>query len=212
MKSRRGSIRNTKAIVLVSLFLLESLSIFMFTPTILAGMKAWPAELEINMPDGFSEKEITYKFNVSNDNSYDINVSARINNPSDHRLDESHTVITDLSWVKTKQDVYHIPAKKSTDIEVIIDIPDKEKPLHYNERWEVRLVISEIKDESSPGANILTELSLKLFIHTPEKEKMQMPQSLFPVFFVIIGLIAVAIFIFYIKQKKMHKKKKNRTK
>lgn len=212
MKSRRGSIRNTKAIFLVSLFLLESLSIFMFTPTISAGMSAWPAKLDINMPDGFSEKEITYNFTVNNDNSYNINVSARIENPSEHRLEESHTFITDLSWVKTKQDTYHIPPGESTDIEVIIDIPDKEKPLLYNERWEVCLVVSEIGDESSPGANILTELSLKLFIHTPEKEKMQMPQNLFPILFVIVGLIAAAMFIFYIKQKKIVNKKKNRIK
>lgn len=207
MKSRMGTVRNIKIIFLISLFLLESLFILVSIPASSGGISAWPATLTITMPEDFPEKEIQYKILVNNLYEHDINISAKIENPISYRLGEDYTFIPDLSWVKIKLNIVHLSAKQSTFLEVLIDIPDKEKPLHYNERWEVWIIVSEIKDELSGTTAITTELGIKLFIHTPERAKMQMP-GLLPIFFIIVVfMVVLAVFILYVEKRTFHKKK-----
>lgn len=206
MKSRMGTISSVKVIFLALLFLLESLFILVSTPASSGGISAWPATLTINMPEDFPEKEIQYKILVNNLYTHDINISAKIENPIPYRLSENYTFIPDLSWVKIASNTVHLSAKQSTFVEVLIDIPDKEKPLHYNERWEVWVIVSEIKDALPGTTAITTELGIKLFVNTPEREKMQMP-NLLPIFFIIMLFTALVVFVLYAKKRAFHKKK-----
>lgn len=194
--------RRIKTLFLVSLFLLGSTLIFSSPPVLSGGISIWPGKLTITMPEGYPEEEIRYEIEVDNLNSYDINVSAEIENPSLHYLKKDYTFIPDLSWVSTTPEILYIPAYESRFLEVIITIPNEEKPLHYDERWEVWVVISEAKDQS-PGTIISIELAVKLFINTPpEKARQQIPQTLYLIMLsIIVGLIAVATFVFYAKKR-----------
>jgi hypothetical protein len=194
--------RRIKALFLVSLILLGGILIFSSPPVLSGGISIWPGKLTITMPEEYPEEEIRYEIEVNNLNSYDINVSAEIENPSLQYLKKDYTFIPDLSWVSTTPEILYIPAYESRFLEVIITIPNEEKPLHYDERWEVWVVISEVKDQS-PGTIISIELAVKLFINTPpEKVKQQIPQTLYLILlFIIVGLIAVATFVFYAKKR-----------
>jgi hypothetical protein len=200
---RGGVMKRIKILFLVSLFLLGGILISSSPPVLSGGISIWPGKLTITMHEGYPEEEIQYEIEVNNLNSYDINVSAEIENPPIHRLKENHTFIPDLSWVSTTPEILHIPAHESRFLEVIITIPDEEKPLHYDERWEVWVVVSEVKDQPSPGTIILIELAVKLFINTPpEKVKQQIPQTLYLIsLFIIVGLIVAAMFVFYVKKR-----------
>jgi hypothetical protein len=103
-------------------------------------------------------------------------------------------------------------AHESRFLEVIIDIPDKEKPLHYNERWEIWIIISESYDQSSDtGAFIQTELVAKFFIITPSvTENTQTLQFLFFILIAIIVVITVC-FLFIKKQKRIPREDKQIT-
>ena len=202
--------RRIKTLFLVSLFLLGGILIFSSSPVLSGGISIWPGKLTITMPEQYPEEEIRYKIEVNNLNSYDINVSAEIENPILHHLKKDYTFIPDLSWVSTTPEMLHIPAHGSQFLEVIITIPDEEKPLHYDERWEVWAVISDVKDQLPPGTAILIELAVKLFINTPpEKVKQQIPQTLYLILlFIIVGLIAAATFVFYAKKRERITNKK----
>lgn len=195
--------RRIKTLFLVSLFLLGSTLIFSSPPVLSGGINIWPGKLTITMPEEYPEEEIRHKIEVNNLNSYDINLSAEIENPSLYNLKKDYTFIPDLSWVSITPEIIHIPAHGSRFLEVIITIPDEEKPLHYDEHWEVWVVISEVKNQSSPGTVISIELAVKLFINTPpERVKQQIPQILYLILlFIIVGLIAVATFVFYAKKR-----------
>jgi hypothetical protein len=105
-----------------------------------------------------------------------------------------------LSWVKITPNIVSLSGKQSKLVEVTIYIPDAEKPLHYNERWEFVVVLSEIKDEP---VNIATELAIPVRIKTPEsaKAKMQIP-NLFMLFIIVVGCMFLTIFVLYVKNKK----------
>jgi len=203
--------RRIKTLFLVSLVLLGGILIFSAPPVLSGGMNIWPGKLTITMPEEYPEEEIRHKIEVNNLNSYAINLSAEIENPSLYNLKKDYTFIPNLSWVSTTPEIIHIPAHGQRFLEVVITIPDEEKPLHYGEHWEVWVVISEAKDQSSPGAVIAIELAVKLFINTPpEKVKQQIPQILYLILlFIIVGLIAVATFVFYAKKRERitHKKR-----
>lgn len=195
--------RRIKTLFLVSLFLLGGILIFSSSPVLSGGINIWPGKLTITMPEEYPEEEIRHKIEVNNLNSYDINLSAEIENPSLYNLKKDYTFIPDLSWVSITPEIIHIPAHGSRFLEMIITIPDEEKPLHYDEHWEVWVVISEAKDQSSPGPTITIELAVKLFINTPPKKvKQQIPPTLYLILlFIIVGLIAVAMFVFYAKKR-----------
>ena len=199
-----------RTLFFISIFLFVSLNIFSFSPVSSGGLSIWPGKLTITMPDGYTDEEILYEIKVSNNNAYDINVTGEIQNPSLHRLNENYTFIPDLSWVQTTPDIVHIPAKESRFLELIINIPDSEKPLHYNERWEVWVVISELINQSQDaGTFIQTELAVKIFINTPSaEEKAQMPLFMYFIFTFFIGLITVCVFYFKMGKRAIYKNKK----
>ena len=189
------AVRTIRTLFLIFLFLLISLNIFSFPPVSSGGISVWPGKLTITMPEGYTDEEILYEIEVTNNNAYDINVTGEIENPSLHRLKENYTFIPDLSWVQITSDIVHIPAKESRFLEAIINIPDSQKPLHYNERWEVWVVVSELIDQSPDAENFIqTELVVKFFINTPSsKEKSQIPQFLYLILISIIGIITAYI-------------------
>jgi hypothetical protein len=199
MRSRMGILRNIKAIFIVSLFFLESFFILISTPAS-ASISVSPPDVTITMNDVFPEKEIKFNVKAENLNRYDTNVSARIENQIPHLLKENYTNMPNLSWVKITPNIVSLSGKQSKLLEVTIYIPDEEKPLYYNERWEFVVVLSEIKDEP---ANILTELAIPFRIKTPEsaKAKMQIP-NLFMLFIIVVGCMFLTIFVLYVKKRK----------
>lgn len=194
------AVRIIKILFLIFLFLLIGLNIFLPHSVSSGGLSIWPGKLTITMSDGYPEEEIQYEIKVSNSNTYDINVTGEIANPSLHRLMKNYTFIPDLSWVQITSDIVHIPAKESRFLKVIINIPDSEKTLHYNERWEVWIVVSELINQSQDaGAFIQTELVVKFFIITPfVEEKSQILQFFYLIILFTIGGLLTA-YVFYIK-------------
>jgi len=194
------AVRIIRTLFFIFLFLLVSLNIFSFPPVSSGGISIWPGKLTITMPDGYTDEEIQYEIEVSNNNAYDINVTGEIENPSLHHLKENYTFIPDLSWVQITSDIVHIPTNESRFLEVIINIPDSQKSLHYNERWEVWIAVSELIDQSTDAETFIqTELVVKFFIITPYAEKSQIPQFLY---FIVIFLIGITtVYILYIKKR-----------
>jgi hypothetical protein len=139
MRSRMGILRNIQAIFIVSLFFLESFFIIISTPAY-ASIAVSPPDVTITMNYVFPEKEIKFNVNVENQNRYDTNVSVKIENQSLDLLKENYINMPNLSWVKITPNIVHLLGKQSKILEVTILIPDKEKPLHYNERWEFDVV------------------------------------------------------------------------
>ena len=208
MVSRMGTIRNIKAMFLASLFLLESFFILSSAPASSGGISVYPPDVTVVMRDVFPEKEIKFRIQVNNLYTHNINVSARMENQISYRLDANYTDIPDLSWVKITPNVFNLSAKQSKFLEVTIDIPNKEKPLRYNERWETCIVISEIQDKS---AAISTELAIEIYIKTPEKAQMQI-SSQFILLFIVVGFIVLAICILHVgvgKKKRTFTEKKS---
>lgn len=197
MRSRMGILRNIKVMFITSLFLLGSLFILMSIPAFSGGISVMPPDVTITMKDVFPEK---IEFNVGVENLYrhDINVSAKIEKQISYRLTENYTDMPDLSWVKITPNIVHLSAKKSKLLNVTIDIPDEEKPLNYNKRWEFVVVFSEIKDNSTP---IKTEIAITIHIETPKSAKMQMPSS-YILFVIVGGFMILIVFILYVKNKK----------
>jgi len=164
------------------------------------------------MSEGYPKEAIKYKIQVTNPYSYDVNASARVENPAIEKLSDGYTFIPDLSWVKLVSETIYIPAGSSGYFELLIDIPDDEKPRHYNESWETWVVISSDRGSGSSGGLLFQiELAVKLFINTPpEKARQQIPQTLYLILlFIIVGLIVVATFVFYVKKRERitHKKR-----
>lgn len=192
-----------KKIMLFMFFVLLA-NILIFIPASVEGLSAAPAKLIIKMPEGYPEGEIDYRITVHNPSSHGINVSARIANPSPDKKTENYSYIPDLSWVKTVPEIMYIPADSSRELGLSMDIPDTEKPLHYNERWEVWTIISEIQDQpSSKNTMIQVELAIKLFINTPSQAaKMQIPQNLYLILGITVGATVIAIAIRFVKKRK----------
>ena len=199
-----------KILFLISLFLLTSILILSSSSVMSGGISIWPGKLTITMPEDFPEGEIRYEIEVNNLNSYDINVSAEAENPPQYRLEEDYAFMPNLSWVSIAPEILHIPAYETRFLEVIITIPDDEKPLHYDERWEVRVIVSKVMDPSSPhGAFIISRLAARFLISTPPaKVKAEIPQFLFLLLFAIVGLIAAVLVVYFKKRKGVvHKNK-----
>jgi hypothetical protein len=202
MRYRMGILRNIQTIFIVSLFFLESFFILISTPAY-ASIAVSPPDATITMNDVFPEKEIKLNVNVENQNRYDTNVSARIENQLPYLLKENYTDMPSLSWVKITPNIVHLSGKQSKLLEVTIYIPDEEKPLQYNKRWEFVVVLSEIKDEPANTVNIVTEVAIPVRIKTPESAKMQIPYNqIMVIFFIVMVFVALIIFMFYAKKKK----------
>lgn len=200
-----GIVSNVKVISLASLFLLGcALQIFSMSASS-DGISVWPPSVNIDMKDIFPEKEIKFNIQVNNLYSHDINVSAKIENQIPYRLKEGYIDIPDLSWIKITPDVFNISDQQYQLLEVAIDVPDEEKASHYNELWEVCVVISETKDEPT---TISTEYAIRIYIKTPEKE---ITQNFDTFFLLLIGLgfiVLVVYILYFISRKKIYSKKR----
>jgi len=200
-------VRKITVMILVFLLLLVCSSVF-----VRGSIQIWPGKLTITMAEGYPKEAIKYKIQVTNPYSYDVNASARVENPAIEKLSDGYTFIPNLSWVSTTPEILHIPAHESRFLEAIITIPDDEKPRHYNESWETWVVISSDRGSGSSGGFFFQiELAVKFFINTPpEKARQQIPQTLYLILlFIIVGLIAAATFVFYAKKRERitHKKR-----
>lgn len=162
------------------------------------------------MPEGYPKEVIKYKIQVTNPYSYDVNASARVENPAIGKLSDNYTFIPDLSWVKFVSETIYIPAGSSRFFELLIDIPDDEKPWHYNESWEAWVVISSDRSGSSGDFLFKIELAVKLFINTPPGEKATMIQNLYIILGIVVALIATSAAIFYVKKNKKSDYNKNK--
>ena len=202
--------RRIKTLFLIFLFLLGGILIFSASPVMSGGISIWPGKLTITMPESYPEEEISYEIEVNNLNSYDINVSAKAENPGLDNLKEDYSFIPDLSWVSITPEEIHISSHESQFFTVIITIPEDEKPLRYDERWEVWMIVSEENDQSSSqGAFIVPQLASRFFINTPTApSQAEMLQFLVLILLAIAGLITAAL-IFYKKKRKgiIHKDK-----
>ena len=198
MTIRVGTLKSIKVIFITSLFLLGCFFYLLSVPALSDGISVWPPSVNVDVKDAFPKEEI--KFNVKVDNLYasDINVSAKIENQIPYHLKDGYTNIPNLSWIKVTPDIFNISAKQYKVLDATIDVPDEEKTLHYNERWEACIVISEIKDEHT---TISTEYAITIYIQTPEKEKIQNFNTLF-LLFIIVGSIGLAVCILYLRNRK----------
>ena len=197
--------RKITVMFLVFLLLLVCFSVF-----VRGSIQIWPGKLTITMPEGYPKEVIKYKIQVTNPYSYDVNASARVENPAIGKLSDNYTFIPDLSWVKFVSETIYIPAGSSRFFELLIDIPDDEKPWHYNESWEAWVVISSDRSGSSGDFLFKIELAVKLFINTPPGEKATMIQNLYIILGIVVALIATSAAIFYVKKNKKSDYNKNK--
>jgi len=185
------------------------------------GITVFPSRVYIDMPEGYPAQEIQYFIRVYNRYFHPLNVSVKIYNPHSQDMVDGYSFIPDLSWVEIVPEKICIPANSSEKIFIHINIPDDEKPLHYNKGWEVWAITSEEKDPVYGGSAIATSLVTRLLISTPSGEAgLQIPLPIL-ILICIVGAIAVHTAFFYLKNKKrsiyknkaaiFHFKKKERT-
>lgn len=189
------------ALVLLLFLLIVGNFLLLASPVVKGGVKLSPAKLIITMPEGYPEEEIQYKIKVTNPYSQDIGASSKAINPWD--ITENYARIPDLSWVKILPENLIIPADSFKEFEVVIDIPESEKMLHYNERWEVWvLTIPKSAAGVKGGAVIQTQLAVRLLIHTPGTMKQQTPQNPYLIVGIIIGFILIVAAVFYARKRR----------
>lgn len=198
-----GSLK--KKIIILILFLLVSDIIFT-SSFVCADIILWPGKLTIDIPKGFPDEEITYnKITIKNPYEYDITVLTEINNPPNGETTYGYTSIPDLSWVKISPEAQSIPAKSDGYFNLTINISDDEKSLHYNEKWEVRVIFFKKSDYQSGNVVINLKLASKIYIHTPlEINQMQIPAITFVIIAIILG--AGILYSSAVYSKKKHNK------
>ena len=192
-----------KIIVLLLIFLILFTS---FSLTVQAGIKIWPGKLYVEMNKWLDEeKEIKHPIQIINPYSYGVNVTSKIENPGLKVIAERFIPIPDISWVTTIPERLYIAPKTSENIEVIINIPVDQQELHYNEKWETRVVInSDIPiGPKDGGMNVELEIAVKLYIITPKSEAEE-SQYFYIILFFIFLVIIVYMISSYIKKKKQN--------
>lgn len=170
-------------------------------PCVRSGVSLSPAKLYINIEE-YPLKEIHYKIMVTNPFSYDIRAPSRVINP--FSLKEGYTRIPDLSWIKILPETLDVPARSNKEFEVILDIPEKEKTLHYNESWEAWVIVEPrpLSDKKSASILIQVQLVVRLFIHTPaDTMETQTPLGLYLLIGIIGGFVILIIFSSILKKK-----------
>ena len=186
----------------ITVMFLVFLVLFTSFSVVVSGIKIWPGKHYITINKWYSEgEEVDHpRIQVTNTESYGINVSVSIDNPHVNTLSGGYSQIPDLSWVKVVPEVLYLPGGSSDFVEVFIEIPESEQSLHYNEKWEALVVFSPpIKPDG--GVNVQVELAVKLFIKTPTGEVARIPYI-----YILLGIIISAIIIYmtqsYVKKKK----------
>ena len=191
-----GFVRKIIVIFLVILTMVTTFSICA------SGVKVWPGKLDYKINRWYTNEDgIRYaRIQVTNTESYELNVSVRIDHPHVNVLDDGYSQIPDLSWVKTRKDTLRLPADSSDFVDVYVMVPESKQSSHYNENWETYVVISS-PAESEGGISFQTELAVKLFITTPSGEAARIPYIL-----VILGILFLPILLYlihsYIKNKR----------
>ena len=160
----------------------------------------WPGKMTIDMPDGYPEEPISYKISVTNEHKYGENVTAKLRDVIN--ASEGFQNIPDLSWINIEPEILYVPGGKTKYFEVTIDIPDSEKPLHYNESWESRIIVSTIPPKlEGGGVTFKIELVVKLYINTPpEIIKPEPTPTIYYILVMVLVLIIVAVFILIIRR------------
>ena len=196
----RGNRRN--ALIILSLLLLIVSSNFIST-SVKADISIWPGILTINMPGGYPDEPIEYKIRVNNKNSYTIIVSSKTTKVEEEFLTENYTYLQNSSWISITPKQLYIPAEDRRYFNVSIDIPDSEKPLHYNEKWDARLIFEEVWASGGGGVDMRVRLGTKILIHTPSKAPTWEPsQNLSILVSIVIGVVAIMLVFMFIKKKK----------
>ena len=188
---------------MVALLLLLLVNVFAVLPitTVAGRMAIFPSRLYIDIKS-YTSQEVKYNISVYNEYSHPINVSIKIGHPSENAMLEGYSFIPDLSWIEFAPQELYIPAGSSGKFSIYVNIPDSEKPLHYNESWEVWSTTSAPTDQKG-STQIITALTTRLLITTPPGEAgLQVPSLIFILLTGIIGLIAVSIAFFFLKTKK----------
>ena len=195
--------RKMSAFLLIFLFMGN---IFLFsTSHARAGVKLEPAKLVINMPEGYPDSSIHYNIRVTNPFTYDLQATSEVIHP--YSLYDNYKRIPDLSWIEIKPKELTIPANSSQEFEMFIDIPDEEKPLHYNESWEIWVLIIPkcftMVDGNPMGLTFQTRMAAVVLIHTPPWEyKMQAPLTIYFILLPIFVFIALFMVLLLIKKKR----------
>jgi len=192
-------VNKTIVLLLISLILFTS-----FSYTVQSGIKIWPGKLYVEINKWYDEeKEIKHPIQIINPYSHGVNVTSKIDNPSQKVITDRFSPIPDISWVSTFPERLYIPPKSSENIEVIINIPEDQHELYYNEKWETRVVItSDIPIGSGEGGmNFELEIAVKLYIITPKSEAGE-SQYFYIILFFIFSIIIIFIANSYIKKKK----------
>jgi hypothetical protein len=195
--------------LVIMVFILSFLLMHFSTP-VKASLAIIPGKLTITMPEGFPKETITYYIYAKNPYSYGVNGSARIENPPVERLPEGYTQIPDLSWVTVKPDKVFIPPGETGKFEILIDIPEDQKPSQYNKKWETWATITNDQpgDGIENGASIKVELTVRLLINTPSSDKAIVVQPSYVVIILITAVIVSFIVIFYSKKNRKNQKQK----
>jgi len=157
------------------------------------GIKLCPPKITIDIIR-YTGTPFSFKIQVENPSSTPVNVTISIENPPRESLTENYSYIPDLSWIKVDKKTKYIPPFSSTCFNLTLDIPNSEKALHYNEKWEVWAIVCQKRNanlESGVAFNI--KLASKIFIHTPV-EKVLLSQPFYMILFVAAGIILITLF------------------
>ena len=184
-------------------FILTSLILFTsFSLTAQGGIKIWPGKLTIELNKWLDDKEIKHPIQITNPYSHGVNVTSKIANPSKNAMTKRYSAIPDTSWVVTSPDKLYISPKSSKNIEVIINIPEDQQKLYYDEKWETWVIItSDIPLDTGGGMNFELELAVKLYVITPKSE-LGDSQYIFIILFLIFSIIILYTATSYIKKKR----------
>jgi len=188
--------------VIITILIFVFLSINFFIPA-QASLRLVPGKLTITMEGGYTKEAVTYPIYATNPWTYGVNASARIENPSASDLSDGYTLIPDLSWITVKKEKIYIPPKATVKFEVVLDIPENQKPLQYNKNWETWVAISndEPKSVSGGGTEFKVELAVKILINTPKDNNLVAAQPFYFIIVFIVPIVVTCALIFYSKKR-----------
>ena len=171
-----------------------------------AGVKVSPAVLYIEMNEGYPPYTLETSIKVTNPYDTEIQAHAKVIRPWDLR--EGYIVVPDLSWINVSSEILNIPAQSSNILDISIKIPENEKPLHYNESWEVWIMIIPSLPSGSKGGgigvNFQTQYMVRILIKTPhDEQKMETPQILYIFLIGLAGFIVLFFIYFYVRKRRI---------
>lgn len=192
-----------RRVAITFLVLLTLLSISLIPISVQGSISLWPAKLNMSISE-YPSEEIQYnKIRITNPHNYEIQVVSDIQNPSLDNLIDSYSYIPNLSWVKVSPNLLTIPANSYDYFTLTVDIPEDEKPLHLNEKWEVHLLVCRKIGSNDGNLIINLKLTSKILIHTPSDIKdQQVLYNPILILFIIGGAITFASVFLYIRKKR----------